>query len=755
MTVSHRSYRHHGLGAAATDRCGACVLAVSTAVATAMTKLLMPALLALALLSVTGGPTAAADTAERPVASSPEDRLTLIRTLNRQLAAGRTDSALTTCQHYLTLYPGDPGMRYNLACLEESSGHRAGAWPALTEAIADGFDDFHRITADSDLTDLITTPRFRELRAAREAELAASSRAGALVLTAGDRLRGIPLRLTSADRGEAAATVGTLDLRFDRGALEIEVTVDDPAFQAAAPPWRGGSGVFVNLVVPDSTHGFESDVAFSFAFGMFQRRTTGAVYVPGDGGRWQRVAELAPKVRIDEQRGRVHLSLLIPWRSVAPYHPLIDSELGLNVVYQGRHTDGHRLTAALIADPGFAATDHRWRRYVPLSLQPAAVTGAEIAGRLSDTVVTGGRLDLELVAWVPTAGRGNLTITFTDVAGQNVLSGAPRREQQQLDVGRNHWRREADLTALRTGPFTIKAALELPDGSVVTWHGALLRLEEDWLAATRERLPALSPAERPTVAYRIEAVARALRDRQPRQDPSPLITTVGEIGLMLRQVDTSDSILPVSGPLLMVYPGPNGEDGLCTLQLPAGHGPDTPLLVVIPEAAPTAATLARQIGQQLRSGTQLTVAVPHLPPASGGPAATERFADACLTWLRGYLNPGATLLAGVDAGAGAALKSSLTEPDALSGVLLIAGGGFDPWPQTSPAQLSSNLARHRNNLTYDWIRFTAETRRAGQADAVHDAMVTVGFQIGADEQLDGGLSLSQASGRIARWAAQR
>ncbi len=32
--------------------------------------------------------------------------------------AGRTDSALTTCQHYLTLYPGDPGMRDNLACLE-------------------------------------------------------------------------------------------------------------------------------------------------------------------------------------------------------------------------------------------------------------------------------------------------------------------------------------------------------------------------------------------------------------------------------------------------------------------------------------------------------------------------------------------------------------------------------------------------------------------------------------------------------------
>ena len=569
MTVRHRSYRQHRLCTAATDRCGACVFAASTVVAAAMTKVLMPALLALALVLVTGAPAAAADTVERPVSSSPEDRLTLIRNLNRQLAAGRTDTALTICQHYLTLYPDDPGMRYNLACLEESAGQRAQAWQALTAAIAGGFDDFHRIAADSDLTDLVTTPRFRELRTAREAELAASSRAGALVLTAGDRSRGLPLRRTTADRGEDAATVGTLDLRFDRGALEIEVTVDDPAFQAAAPPWRGGSGVFVNVVVPDSTRGFESDVAFSFAFGMFQRRTTGAVYVPGDGGRWQRVAELAPKVRIDEQRGRVHVSLLIPWRSVAPYHPLIDSELGLNVVYQGRHIDGRRFTAGLIADPGFAASAHRWRRYVPLSLQSAAVTGAEIAGRVSDTVVTGGRLDLELVAWVPTAGRGKLTITFTDVAGQNVLSGGARSEQLQLSVGRMHRHREADLTALPTGPFTVEAALELPDGTVVTWRSALLRLEEGWLEATRERLPALPPTERPTVAYRIEAVARALRDRQPRQDPSPLITTVGEIGLMLRQADNTGSILPSSGPWLMIYPGPNGEDSVCTCQLPA------------------------------------------------------------------------------------------------------------------------------------------------------------------------------------------
>lgn len=699
-------------------------------------------------------------TADPIAAASPAtaeaDPGTLIRALNDQLVAGQIDSALTICHRYLALYPDDPGMLYNLACLQEVSGQREQALQSLGAAISGGFDDFHQIESDRDLAALVTDPRYVALRSAREAQIATEAAAGALRLVAGEQLTGIPLRSALAVPGAEAPAAGSLDVRFEQGALALDLTLDDPSFRGGAPPWRGGSGLFVNLIIPDSSDPFASEEFFGFAFGMFQRRTTGAILVAGDAGaaaeedRWQRVAELAPKIRIDEQNGRVHLSALIPWRAVAPYHPLIDSEWGLNVVYQSYRSDGRRWTAALIPDPAVPDAPHRWRRFVPLSLEPGSASDAQLAGRLSDTVVTDGRLDVDLVAWVPAAGTAALTIAVTDADGQSVVSGGSQSDRQRLQAGITRWRQAIDLAALATGSYTVAATLELPHGPAINWQTPVLRLSPGWLTTMQARLGAVPPAEQATVAYRLDAVERALRAHRPRQNPTPLITTVGEIELMLRQAENSGSILPVAGRFVMVYPGPHQEDRLCTLQLPAGHERGAPLLVVLPAAARTAAILARQIAQQLPPASRLTVAVPHLPPVGADAASAVAQAAAALTWLNGYFAPEATHLAGVDAGAGTALRLSLAEPGALARVLLIAGGGFAPWPEASGAQLENRLAAQRNSLRYDWIRFGAETG-GGQADAVHAAMTALGFRLGWDESPEGGLSVSQASGRISRW----
>ena len=206
----------------------------------------------------------------------------------------------------------------------------------------------------------------------------------------------------------------------------------------------------------------------------------------------------------------------------------------------------------------------------------------------------------------------------------------------------------------------------------------------------------------------------------------------------------------------MVYPGPRGEDRLCSLYLPEFRNESSPLLLVLAPHPRLAGELARQTGLQLgpaagpESGLPV-VAVPHqVWPAADQSCCAE--VDACRTWATAYLRTSAVLLAGVDAAAGLALQASLDDAQAQSDVCLIAGGGFAPWPEASTAALLGEMRRASSTLPYYWTRFRDETRRSGQADAVFAAMQQTGLNIALNSLVGGGLSLSQASGRIAQWA---
>jgi hypothetical protein len=670
----------------------------------------------------------------------------------RTWRAGEFATAMDLASAYLDRFPADAAMHYNRACLRVAKGDLEAAWRDFARAVELGFDDFTAAAADADLGALVADPRFAALRAQRTAELARSARQRRVALTAGRWSTAGALEPMPAGATPGGVT-GRLELRFNQGALELRLRARDPAFRPGLP-WRGASGLFVTLGARPDTGGFRLPEARTYAFGDRRGGGVGAVLLPRPEERWQRVAELAPKVRFGPPDS-VFIAVRIPWTSLPTYHPLTDPVLGLNVAYRTADAAGGLRRLVLLPDPGLARAG-AGERGVELELRQGELSIPGLAGRVSGTIVGDEPLELELVAWVPTAGPGRLEIRFTDIRDRSVLRGGPHREEIDLPAGLAAWSRRADLSSLPTGPFLITARLKLPDETELSWSTQLLHLEDGWLDRAWDRLAIVSAPERPTVRYRLDAIETALASHDPRDDPGPLATTIVETGQLLARAERSGTIVPPGGPFLAVFPGPSGLDHLCTVHLPEEYRRDStsaPVgLMVLTEIAGSEATLGATIAQLLDGDPDLLVLVPHAGPRPAAPADAAATAAACIAWARTFFGAADPLLAGIDAGAGTALRVSLDPAVELAGVLLLTGVDFEPWPDADAGEVARRLAAGRRDLGYRWIDFPSESQHRGTAATVRRAMKDADYRLTGVEEVPGGLSLSQAAGRIAQWA---
>jgi tetratricopeptide (TPR) repeat protein len=80
------------------------------------------------------------------------------------LSRGDHDGARLILERGLEQYPGNPGIHFNLACVESLAGRREAALEHLREAVARGDERMLRLArTDEDLAPLRDDPRFEEL----------------------------------------------------------------------------------------------------------------------------------------------------------------------------------------------------------------------------------------------------------------------------------------------------------------------------------------------------------------------------------------------------------------------------------------------------------------------------------------------------------------------------------------------------------------------------------------------------------------
>ncbi len=652
---------------------------------------------------------------------------------------------------------------YNQACDASLAGQTTQAITLFRQAMQAGFDDLRHAETDPDLSNLTTSPEFKNLLIDHQNRLALLSSQRGFEL---QNQQWTPWAKMESPAGgiEQPATVR---LKWQPLGLEFEIRLSGDLASAfdgtTAPPASGGPSIIFTMTVPDETSSFESTNAFHFLFGKNKASGTGALYL---GMGWQPVNELTPEF-ISQDRGQLVLvSGTIPWQTILPYHPLVDSILGLNIAVQSKAEGPQR--QVLFPDPHVFSPGSGIHRFAPMNFDLNTVSNEAMVGRLSQSVVSDEPLQCDLKVISAETGTGHLTMDFLDDQGNSVLAGGAQPAAQSLSAGINDLSQSADFRALNLGPYLVKIELEMPSGSTLSWSSLVLNTGPDWKTNFEQRISKLATQDQPTADFYLETVETAIKQLPTRGHPGSLTTTLLELNSFVDAGITSGSILPNSGVFILVWKDARDQNRFCSLYLPVGHRKSSSLepVVLWADAPGTERRLATRIGKFAEyprkssvppsdSDTRSTIyLVPH-PPAQPFANLSEEVTDlhAFLTWVDEYFKMEKTALAGVSAGAGAVLEFSLVHPEMLSRILVYSGARLEPWPQANAQFLSKKFEpKPENYPPMTWIDFATETQSAGQGKLLLSVLDAAGYIVEPAEQVKGGLSLTQITDRLVLWA---
>ncbi len=697
------------------------------------------------------------------------NRQDLVIQINNLLQDGRHTEALILIRQYTDQYPGNPRMLYNLACVENAAGNSSAAISALTQSVAAGFDDFHQAQNDPDLQSLAGEPGFQALILEHELALEQHSQAKGFT-TNYNTWSAEQFLLPHASPSGNTGSEMTMKVSWQIMGLAIEVSGSAPRYpkpaQANKAPWSGGDGVFATIAIEDGGSSGESENTFHFVFGRVKGSPTGALYIDSQ-HRWQQVKELAPKIRIDNEGETFFYSFTLPWKILDPFHPLVDTILGLNVATRQASTSGP-LVNYLIEDPAAFQPYRTWHRYVPVEFDASNIEEARLHGRISHSISGNKPLSLDLRIVSPTAGSGSLRIDFLDNQHYSVLDETRADMALELEQGTNTFTWPVDFSSLRTGPYLIQASVDFPGGESLTWETPVLHLQPGWIEKIGEYLDNIPPGETETVALIEKTVIEAISVLQKRRNPQALGKTLHDLLEMADRADRFNSILPQKGSFLLSYPGTgNEQQQLCSVFFPPGYRDAATILPVL--------VLNNYRGFELRMADRMDKFYEHWANA---PDPLQRAGETVPVYIFPHLKAGLTgigqdgaleaansaqwaakffgveeiAVVGIDACLGDALNLAIANETSLAALLLVAGQEVRIWPEAQLAFLKQKLPAPPGDLPVKWMDFPYETKNHGQATDILAAMQENNWNINKTESVKGPLGLTQATDRIILWS---
>ncbi len=584
----------------------------------------LPVILALALLF-----TALTSSAAPPPGGDQMSRLRAA--FQRNMQQDDLDTARMLLAEMLRLEPANPLLHYNKACVTSRTGETGEALAALRRAAELGFDDVRTMEADPDLANLRRFPGYAELIGELVDDLLAMSRDGRLDLPDG------VWRPLGALRDRSGGAEIDLDLMFDAAGVHLRATGPAAVLRPAGGDPRGGE-LRLTLTAPDSSRSFDTRRAWRFGFHGSGDAPRGRLLgLPGRPLN-QPVADLAPAFAAGPAPGTISLLATVPWAYLAPYAPPADTLFGINVGHTGPGRFDH-----LVRDPALADPAAPWHRFRPVTLSLGADSPPLLATRLSTALAGAAPVTMEVSAWLPRGGAAILSTDVTDAQGTSVVSTGDTAENVDLRPGLNAWTRQADLSGLPDGPYTLHATLEPADGPPLAWRGEVLRYRGGWLSRTRDRAKPVHPLERPSVLWRLELIADELAGRDMRTYPAPLWTTIDEVEILLARHGGTASILPEAGTMMVACPAESGRLLQQTLVFEAGwdSADDEMLYVVLDAGGRRVSELAPLLADAAASGPLparrgRVFACPALPAARPDvwDDGTRTAARTAVAWLR-------------------------------------------------------------------------------------------------------------------------
>jgi len=588
-----------------------------------------------------------------------------LRQLGARLQANQSDAARQEIADYLTHYPGDAVMQYNLACMDALAGHPDLALARLDSALAAGYRNIDRFLTDPDLFTLADHPELAQRVESAKADLVATMNSGAFFLEeniAGDIL---PLKPDRYGPGPGA-NQGTVQFRYDQQALIAtiatpEADVDELFFVVALP---------TNLQSFETTRWFEFQADFNGSGSVTRRARHGRLDFASDQGELTRTDQ--------------GWELRIPWTSLHPYKPPVELLLGLNLVLR-RHTDTVPADLwSLITDPYAASGVQPWRRYVPVDLDPGYESTPALVGRFDSYLVVGDSLSVELGIQGLPAGPMDLTVS----SGPDAASLEPDTTYTvALEPDLSYTTVDCNLSDLPpSGWFTLAMDMTTGEGTRYAWQDRGFRLPADWFITQQARRDTVPRVERSILDYQLFSILRGQQNFQPHDDPTPIAEAVLQAEDLLALAETNGSLIPDEAGIISAA-FPSGRDALqsCWLVLPRAElRAGAPLVTIFTADHRQTLALAQALEAQRLMDDPRMFMVASVPITPGQASVSAPLVNQAMAWGQTLLTPQTSRLVGIGPAAEIALIAAMASPESLVGMMLLADRHFDPWALNQP-----------------------------------------------------------------------
>ena len=318
------------------------------------------------------------------------------------------------------------------------------------------------------------------------------------------------------------------EISFTRESFNLKALVKDLHFKDGDRSWRYGDGFLINFIT--KTYADTKPSPYFYAYGFSKiAGTKHSVLVCHNGTFYLRHDNIKPEIKIDEKNHKAFYDIKIPWSKLAPFHPLIDKTLGINIRYNSQSDDGSTKILQLVEDEHFESELVAEKRYQPLLLLQSDKSKTQFSVELESNIVYTPQTPVKVTVYSEEKRQTSLTIRILN-------DGLILEKVQKIELDKGLQKITVQiLIPNKTGLYRLEVRLDEQQ-----WNQQFYRVLPDEIPRIYEYIKifeekAKTPMEKSSLYglfYKLNDLKKSLDDFNPRDKVISIKEMIDELNVL-------------------------------------------------------------------------------------------------------------------------------------------------------------------------------------------------------------------------------
>lgn len=344
------------------------------------------------------------------------------------------------------------------------------------------------------------------------------------------------------------------ELSFTQESFNLKAVVKDLHFKDGDRSWRYGDGFLINFITETHPDIKPSSQWYAYGFSIIAGKRQ-SVLVGHSGTYYLRYDDIKPEIEIDEKNHEAFYDIEIPWSKLAPFHPLIDKTLGINIRYNSQNDDESTLRLQLVEDEHFESELVAEKRYQPLLFLQSDKSKIQFAFEFINNIISSPETSVRVSIYSEEKQDTSLTIRLLDDA-------LIYEKVQKLELNKGLQTFTVQLSIPnKTGLYTLDAGLEGRQ-----WSQQFYKLLPDELPKINDYIEtfekrAKTPIELNSLnglTYKFDDFKKSLDEHNPREQVTSIKTKMDELKVLYNRLQEYGHIY-TEGRIRTAFKSPDDE----------------------------------------------------------------------------------------------------------------------------------------------------------------------------------------------------